>query len=198
MSVYAPNKRSGRMRFWNSMKDMLGDDPWVLIGDFNIVEVADDARGKSALIIGSEARLWRSMSVEKGLVDSFFCTARHSGSRWARCWSRVKTVLKQARKDRAKKKQEDSALAEELARRRANLTSDLSEAEIELLATLERRAREQELHEAKIWRIRSREKWLSVDEAPTRRPGKRWSASYRNVCPTNKAAKSREFPKERR
>ncbi|KAL3686790.1 hypothetical protein R1sor_013099 [Riccia sorocarpa] len=238
MSIYAPNKRNLRINFWDMMKGMLGEDPWVIIGDFNNVEIPEDTRGKSALVTGSEARQWRSLSVDKGLVDSFFVqhnkhdpdtpgllkdvtewivlvligpmchklekeegrrktesyfkmchldlknpevlrkirdvwkeeleSVRDERRRWARGWTRVKSVLKEARKDRDKKKREEGALAEELAWRRDNLTNDLTAAEVDTLAVLEKRAKEQDLHEAKIWRIRSRERWLSVDEAPTR------------------------------
>ncbi|KAL3701503.1 hypothetical protein R1sor_019525 [Riccia sorocarpa] len=95
-------------------------------------------------------------------------SVRDERRRWAQGWTRVKSVLKEARKDRDKKKREEGALAEELAWRRDNLTNDLTAAEVDTLAALEKRAKEQDLHEAKIWRIRSRERWLSVDEAPTR------------------------------
>ncbi|KAL3697158.1 hypothetical protein R1sor_011234 [Riccia sorocarpa] len=64
-------------------------------------------------------------------------SVRDERRRWARGWIRVKEVLKAARRDRAQKKQEEDALAKELAWRRANLANDLAKWAKEAVEALE-------------------------------------------------------------
>ncbi|KAL3679694.1 hypothetical protein R1sor_022650 [Riccia sorocarpa] len=62
----------------------MGNDKWIMMGDFNQVELPDDSRGKSALISGREERFWRQFTSEAGLVDGFLCSASVEGWRFTR------------------------------------------------------------------------------------------------------------------
>ncbi|KAL3686469.1 hypothetical protein R1sor_009043 [Riccia sorocarpa] len=84
MSIYAPNKRRKRVEFWRQIKEIMGTEKWCVLGDFNNVEVAEDLKGKSAVIKGREERTWRQMAVETGLIDAFFYTASLEGPKYTR------------------------------------------------------------------------------------------------------------------
>ncbi|KAL3675999.1 hypothetical protein R1sor_025947 [Riccia sorocarpa] len=84
LTVHAPNKKRRRLRFWQQVREIMGAGNWCLFGDFNQVEMADDARGKSVVLSGREERVWKDLSLEKGLVDCLFCAAESIGSRFTR------------------------------------------------------------------------------------------------------------------
>ncbi|KAL3679575.1 hypothetical protein R1sor_022531 [Riccia sorocarpa] len=88
--------------------------------------------------------------------------------RWARSWHRVKIVLQEVRKQREQKRRLEGSVAAEVAWRKSNLSTNPSEAEIEALADAEKRLKVRELEEARIWRVRNRERWLTEDDAPSR------------------------------
>ncbi|KAL3681774.1 hypothetical protein R1sor_024730 [Riccia sorocarpa] len=48
------------------------------------------------------------------------------------------------------------------------MTEESSEEEREALVEVEKKLRDQELHKARLWRVRSREKWITEEDAPTR------------------------------
>ncbi|KAL3683766.1 hypothetical protein R1sor_001788 [Riccia sorocarpa] len=268
ISVHAPNKRRARLTFWEDMRNIMRVGEWIILGDFNNVELLEDARGKSALVRGREARLWRLMAVENGLVDCFFCSAvtegvrftrfarrrnridtsrldrvyvshgaqwieavrkiTHFGSnvlsdhvpvsveiqlvpaegnrkiesyfkanpwelkvpevmqkireawgdeteivkderrKWARSWARVRKVMKEFRRGKDRARREEGDLEQEVAWRRGMLTSDATVGEVEALDKLEKKLKDRNLQDARMWRLRSRERWLTEDEAPSR------------------------------
>ncbi|KAL3689561.1 hypothetical protein R1sor_015870 [Riccia sorocarpa] len=153
------------------------------------VELPEDSRGPSAVLRGSEERIWRQITLENGLVDGFFCAASTEGEirervkeawegetvtvrderrRWARGWARVKSVLREVRRQREQDRRKEGDLEQEVIWRRQQITEESTEAELDMLATIEGKLRERELQEARMWRLRSRERWLSEDEAPSR------------------------------
>ncbi|KAL3684651.1 hypothetical protein R1sor_002673 [Riccia sorocarpa] len=93
---------------------------------------------------------------------------RDDRRKWARGWFRVKQVLKKVRQRKERQRRMGGDLAEEVNRRRGMLTGDSGEVEHEALVEAEIRLRDRELQDAKAWKLRSREKWLSTDEAPSR------------------------------
>ncbi|KAL3689980.1 hypothetical protein R1sor_016289 [Riccia sorocarpa] len=91
MSVHAPNTNEDRTIFWEQLYQIIQVGNWVLAGDFNMVKVGEDSKGKSALITGAEARVWKFLSDSKTLVDAYFCAvSRHGGNftRYAFCGKR--------------------------------------------------------------------------------------------------------------
>ncbi|KAL3696843.1 hypothetical protein R1sor_010919 [Riccia sorocarpa] len=167
------------------------------------VEIPDDARGKSTVLRGSEERLWKSLALEKGLVDGYFCAATTEGSRftriakkrsrlnfsrldrvyltggelvsvrdsrrrWSRGWHRVCHVLKDERDARRARRNNEGDLAREIAWRKEHISADPDPAEVEALSRAETKLTEQQLKEARCWRLRSRIRWLSMDDVPAR------------------------------
>ncbi|KAL3675824.1 hypothetical protein R1sor_025772 [Riccia sorocarpa] len=49
-----------------------------------MVEFHDDSRGKSALISGAEARVWKQMSQARGLIDAYLCSMDRKGGVYTR------------------------------------------------------------------------------------------------------------------
>ncbi|KAL3695509.1 hypothetical protein R1sor_009585 [Riccia sorocarpa] len=93
--------------------------------------------------------------------------------RWARGWHRVKMVLKEARIRKAKLRKNEATLAQEVEWRRMQIAAGgLTEAEVkecaELMEEAAKQLKDQELADARMWRLRSREKWLREDEVPSR------------------------------
>ncbi|KAL3677809.1 hypothetical protein R1sor_020765 [Riccia sorocarpa] len=84
MSIHAPNRRSSRLEFWSVMREIIKDGDWCIVGDYNQVELEDDSCGKSTLIRGREDRMWKSMAIELGMVDMYFCSASLIGDRFTR------------------------------------------------------------------------------------------------------------------
>ncbi|KAL3682470.1 hypothetical protein R1sor_000492 [Riccia sorocarpa] len=96
-------------------------------------------------------------------------SVRDDRRRWNRSWHRVKQVLKDVRAEKALLKKQESSLRQEVVWRKAVLTEgSLSEAEAGSfqteLCSAERLLKEQELQDARLWRIQSREKWLREHE----------------------------------
>ncbi|KAL3690994.1 hypothetical protein R1sor_004645 [Riccia sorocarpa] len=84
ISLHTPNKRRLRILFWREVHDIVKDDKWIVLGDFNHVELPEDSRGSTAVLRGREARIWRDFEMEVGLVDSFFSAASMKGPRFTR------------------------------------------------------------------------------------------------------------------
>ncbi|KAL3681527.1 hypothetical protein R1sor_024483 [Riccia sorocarpa] len=83
-------------------------------------------------------------------------------------WQELKDPIVLQKSARAKEKQQEGDLEAEIEWRKARLTEHHSEVEVEALARVEKRAKEKVLGEAREWRTRSRIKWLSEDEAPSK------------------------------
>ncbi|KAL3696875.1 hypothetical protein R1sor_010951 [Riccia sorocarpa] len=84
MSIHAPNTREDRTQFWDQLSLKIQGDKWILGGDYNMVELWDDCRGKLALIAGAESRVWKSFAQEHGLVDAYICAVKRTGGCFTR------------------------------------------------------------------------------------------------------------------
>ncbi|KAL3682137.1 hypothetical protein R1sor_000159 [Riccia sorocarpa] len=84
MSIYAPNGSSERKSLWTWLSYKMGEGRWVLAGDMNSVELPDDTDGPTAVLHGSELRLWKALSAEFEMVDAYLCTAFREGPRFTR------------------------------------------------------------------------------------------------------------------
>ncbi|KAL3696147.1 hypothetical protein R1sor_010223 [Riccia sorocarpa] len=71
MSIYAPNTGRERRALWAWLNYKLTGDNWILAGDMNSVELPDDTDGPSALLNGSELRIWKTITSEFELVLPF-------------------------------------------------------------------------------------------------------------------------------
>ncbi|KAL3676397.1 hypothetical protein R1sor_026345 [Riccia sorocarpa] len=229
------------MAFWQQVREIITEEKWCLLGDFNNIEMPEDSKGLTVLVKGRDERLWRQMAIDHGLVDVFFCAVKCEGPRFTRMAHRrnrydlsqldrvyltqgatwidhmsevahlsgcvlsdhmpVKVeiqawpvdgdfkpasyfkmnfydlhepeVMQRVKDQRLKQKREESSLRQEVVWRRAQMTLDgCAEDEAgqmqEALKAAEQKLKAQELYDARMWRIRSREKWLQEDEVPSR------------------------------
>ncbi|KAL3681233.1 hypothetical protein R1sor_024189 [Riccia sorocarpa] len=198
--VHAPNKRRARVQFWQELQELVRDGNWVILGDFNQIEIPDDSSGRTALLRGREERMWRGMVAEQGFVDCYFCSANVQGPRFTHFAKRndrvdfsrldrlyltkgaewldhVKEVTHNAHTALSDHVPVSGILqlaAETQGRKPENYFKfnhfDLKDPEIfqKVKDRMEKRLKEHELQEARIWRIRCREKWLTEDDAPSR------------------------------
>ncbi|KAL3694681.1 hypothetical protein R1sor_008332 [Riccia sorocarpa] len=88
--------------------------------------------------------------------------------KWARGWFRAKQELKKVRKKKELRRKMEGDLEAEVLRCRSRFNGDSGTEEQAELLDAERRLKERELNDAKTWRLRSREKWLMVEEVPLR------------------------------
>ncbi|KAL3694927.1 hypothetical protein R1sor_008578 [Riccia sorocarpa] len=93
---------------------------------------------------------------------------RDARRRWARGWCRVKRVLRDVRSERDTKRKAEGDLESEIEWRRTRLEESQSVEDVEALERVEKRAKSMALQEAREWSARSRVKWLSEDEAPSK------------------------------
>lgn len=52
-SVYAPTKKESMIEFWRWLEQLFADEMWVFSGDFNMVDLLEDTKGKFTYIRGS-------------------------------------------------------------------------------------------------------------------------------------------------
>ncbi|KAL3686617.1 hypothetical protein R1sor_009191 [Riccia sorocarpa] len=184
VSLHAPNKRRQRVAFWAQVKEIIKEGSWVVFGDFNQVEVAEDSRGRSAILRDepTETRRWESYfkmdafelkdeEVMRRVQEAWWGEqeiVRDDRRRWLRGWQHVKRVLKEVRNEKTQQRKAEGDLEAEVALRRSLITEEVSQRELDALERVEKRLKERELRDARAWRLRSREKWLTIDETPTR------------------------------
>ncbi|KAL3683000.1 hypothetical protein R1sor_001022 [Riccia sorocarpa] len=202
ISIHTPNRRNQRMEFWQKIQDIIQEGQWMILGDYNQVELGDDARGKSSLIRGREERIWRIMAAQYGLVDAYLCAGNVEGVRFTRMarsesrydcsrldrfyltrggsWvgrvcevkhfhsSSLSDHVLEVRNDQEKNKAFGNNLESEVEWRRGQISDTSNEQEHTSLAEAERKLREKQLREAWVWRLRSRKRWLTEDDAPAR------------------------------
>ncbi|KAL3698479.1 hypothetical protein R1sor_012555 [Riccia sorocarpa] len=234
-SIYAPNKRRSRMVFWEHLKKLMRDGDWCLLGDFNQVDMPEDAFGRSPLIRGREERWWHQFLLEKGWVDSFISATHMVGGRFTRMakkndrfvgarldrvylssdahwihhvrevshhnssrlsnhvpltvvfqvedeassqkmetYSKMRVVevedpaVKDVRREKNQLRRDEGNLAAEIAWRQERVSVDSSLEELQAMANVKERLWRRELEEAREWKTRSRDKWISADAIPSR------------------------------
>ncbi|KAL3699881.1 hypothetical protein R1sor_017903 [Riccia sorocarpa] len=166
------------------MESIMGPGRWILAGDYNMVELSDDSKGKSALLSGAEARAWKQLALTKGVVDAYLCSVARSGGLYTRqafCDLRLDGaqalgigVDQGPRSSTAGETYNDGrAQGDSRPHARSSLTqADTQEEEhpqlVTLLKHVEENLRKREHEEVRSWRMRSREWWLREGEAPTR------------------------------
>lgn len=78
-SVYAPNQRKERMELWRWMTHLNPDEQWIIGGDWNMVDLWDDAIGPCTLIHRRESRTWTKFVDKFTLVDNYLCAGERKG-----------------------------------------------------------------------------------------------------------------------
>ncbi|KAL3693475.1 hypothetical protein R1sor_007126 [Riccia sorocarpa] len=70
VSVYSPNHSSGRVQLWKTLRETLPFKPWILCGDFNMVQARSDVSGESSLLKGQEYTEFHRFTTQFNFLDS--------------------------------------------------------------------------------------------------------------------------------
>ncbi|KAL3685358.1 hypothetical protein R1sor_003380 [Riccia sorocarpa] len=173
-SLHAPNTKEERQTYWEWWDSQIDREDWVLVGDFNNVELPEDSKGKSALMQGSEERAWRRMVNRMDSIDAYMATVRTKGglfTRLAFCRQRYDQARKILKEEKNKQKN-DCKEGDDIRREEEDMRIILQEEDNEetmmRLLSKENELRKWELRDAKAWRLRSKERWFREGEAPSR------------------------------
>ncbi|KAL3702202.1 hypothetical protein R1sor_020224 [Riccia sorocarpa] len=98
--------------------------------------------------------------LEKGTEDPAY--------RWELAWRRVKSVVKEHRKDKKQKETSREDLAMVIDTWRGKLERDNSEENREGFKIASSMVKEKDEGEAKLWRMRSRALWMAEGDAPSK------------------------------
>ncbi|KAL3702358.1 hypothetical protein R1sor_020380 [Riccia sorocarpa] len=91
-SIYASTKSPGRIPLWPWLLELIEGERWILIGDYNSVELPEDTQGSSNLLNGTELRKWKNLVRGSELVDAFFVAVKRTGPRFTRQRLRVDRI----------------------------------------------------------------------------------------------------------
>lgn len=84
LAIYAPNEDSNRATLWHEIANLMDKNrEWIVLGDFNMVEVALDRRGGSGTVLnGREKKAWNRLQRKLCLEDSFKYKPGHLRYNW--------------------------------------------------------------------------------------------------------------------
>ncbi|KAL3689318.1 hypothetical protein R1sor_015627 [Riccia sorocarpa] len=106
-----------------------------------------------------------------------FC--RSSQKRWELAWGRIKQVLKHKKdKNQLEAREIDDVRREVQDLRRRSETEDLSTDAVEILKSKEAEIRSHKAREAKLWKTRSKDRWLREGETPSKYFYQKLKAKY--------------------
>ncbi|KAL3684174.1 hypothetical protein R1sor_002196 [Riccia sorocarpa] len=61
---------------WTWMKQLVGDECWIILGDFNMVETQEDSIGPSPVLKSDEKHVWDLCAGRMALIDVRLCATR--------------------------------------------------------------------------------------------------------------------------
>lgn len=75
-SMYAPNERAHRIEMYEWLVNFMHQGNWMLLGDWNMVDLHDDSMGHSAHLHGTKERGWKSLIDLLDLIDLYLTAFR--------------------------------------------------------------------------------------------------------------------------
>ncbi|KAL3692124.1 hypothetical protein R1sor_005775 [Riccia sorocarpa] len=84
LSLHAPNDSRTRKEVWTWLRNLVGDDRWIILGDFNMVETQQDSIGPSPVLKSDEKHVWDLCAGRIDLIDARLCASRSVGPHFTR------------------------------------------------------------------------------------------------------------------
>lgn len=87
-SIYVPNDKAGCIELWEWLHNFTHQNNWLMMGDWNMVELHDDTIGPSTHLHGIEERGWINLVDHLDLIDLYMTTVCRKGpifTRQAQC-----------------------------------------------------------------------------------------------------------------
>ncbi|KAL3691871.1 hypothetical protein R1sor_005522 [Riccia sorocarpa] len=89
VSIYASTKLANRIPLWGWLAELIESGRWIILGDYNSVELPEDSHGIANLLNGGELRRWKELVRGGEMVDAYFIAAARKGPRYTRQRVRV-------------------------------------------------------------------------------------------------------------
>ncbi|KAL3677969.1 hypothetical protein R1sor_020925 [Riccia sorocarpa] len=83
-SVYASTKSHKRIPLWHWLAELTEEGLWLVLGDFNGVELPEDSQDPANLLNGAELRHWKTWVRQAEMVDAFITAVARRGPRFTR------------------------------------------------------------------------------------------------------------------
>ncbi|KAL3690934.1 hypothetical protein R1sor_004585 [Riccia sorocarpa] len=167
--------------------DLTSSERWIIVGDWNQVELPEDTNRKSTILHGAEERAWKRLAGQADLVDSWLVdvlkqpealkklqeiwaeeNAADPRTKWALAWKKAAALMREESISLKKEAKTYPKLALEVASMRERTGSTASHEELELLRQKVKQLKDYEKKVATTWGRRSRARWTSWGDAPTR------------------------------
>ncbi|KAL3679018.1 hypothetical protein R1sor_021974 [Riccia sorocarpa] len=84
ISLHAPNSGRERVEAWAWLRNLVVDNQWIIMGDFNMVESQDDSIGPSPVLRGEELGAWEVCAGAADLIDAMLCATKATGPHFTR------------------------------------------------------------------------------------------------------------------
>ncbi|KAL3695647.1 hypothetical protein R1sor_009723 [Riccia sorocarpa] len=92
VSIYAPNNERRRCDMWNWIRNLTEEGSWIVAGDLNMVERAEDTNCASPILKGTEVLEWLTLCQTSNLTDCYNLATARRGPRFTRVQVKGTTV----------------------------------------------------------------------------------------------------------
>ncbi|KAL3687277.1 hypothetical protein R1sor_013586 [Riccia sorocarpa] len=99
LNLYVPHDTEKRRQVWEWTRQLTATGHWIILGDHNIVEFAEDTNGSTPLIHGAEERQWKRLCQERDIIDVFLTATQREGP-WFTCFRVKENDVELSRLDR--------------------------------------------------------------------------------------------------
>ncbi|KAL3693500.1 hypothetical protein R1sor_007151 [Riccia sorocarpa] len=167
ISIYAPQSGTKRAELWGWVNDLVAEGNWAILDDMNMVEWIEDTNCDSPLLSEDEATVWSITRQDMDLVDCYTEAATRKGPRYTRVQVKRDTI-EMSRLDRCYLTNSGEWINQVLMSWREKLERGNTEHTKEGYRTALTMLRDKDEQEARLWRLRSRSKWMAEGDALTK------------------------------
>ncbi|KAL3692811.1 hypothetical protein R1sor_006462 [Riccia sorocarpa] len=84
VNLYIPHEIERRRQVWEWLQQLTSSGRWIILGDMNMVEFAEDTNGSIAILHGPEERQWKRFCQERDVIDVYLTAAIREGPWYTR------------------------------------------------------------------------------------------------------------------